>query len=158
MRKCSHAFSHFDCGVSLVFCVFRAKYQNENFLRETESQTEPATPYDVSYNVGYGDYDGAFAMQKDSRTPSPAQLIIHCAMGMILGALMALILIVTNRNIFQLIASSSSPSISMAMFVGFFSFVVGTGATMSGFIFTAIELGALEAKQQTKRVNRPRDR
>jgi hypothetical protein len=28
----------------------------------------------------------------------------------------------------------------------FFSFVVGTGATISGFIFTAIELSALEAK------------
>jgi hypothetical protein len=40
----------------------------------------------------------------------------------------------------------------MAVFVGFFSFVVGTGATMSGFVFTAIELNALEAKQQTQRV------
>jgi hypothetical protein len=77
-------------------------------------------------------------------------------MGAILGALMALILIVTNRHIFQLITSSSSPSISVAMFVGFFSFVVGTGATMSGFIFTAIELNTLEAKQQTKHVNRRR--
>lgn len=77
-------------------------------------------------------------------------------MGAILGALLALALIGTNGHIFQLIASSSSPSLSMALFVGFFSFVVGTGATISGFIFTAIELNALEAKQQTERVNRRR--
>jgi hypothetical protein len=68
-------------------------------------------------------------MQKDSRTPSSTQLIIHCAMGAILGALLALALIGTNGHILQLIASSSSPSLSMALFVGFFSFVVGTGAT-----------------------------
>ncbi len=61
---------------------------------------------------------------------------------------MALVLIVTNRDIFQLIASSSSPSISMALLIGFFSFIVGTGATISGFIFTAIELNALEAKRK----------
>jgi NhaP-type Na+/H+ or K+/H+ antiporter len=90
-------------------------------------------------------------MQKDSRTPASAQLIIHCAMGAILGALLAVALIVTNRHIFQVIASSSSPSGSLALFVGFFSFVVGTGATISGFIFTAIEPSAFEAKQQTGR-------
>jgi Ni/Fe-hydrogenase subunit HybB-like protein len=95
-------------------------------------------------------------MQKDSRTPSTTQLIIHGAMGAILGVLLALALIGTNGLIFQLIASSSSPSLSMALFVGFFSFVVGTGATISGFIFTATELNALEAKQQTERVNRRR--
>lgn len=71
-------------------------------------------------------------------------------MGLTLGALFALVLIVTNQHIFELIASSSSPSGTMALFVGFFAFVIGTGATISGFIFSAIELNALEAKQQTK--------
>ncbi len=69
---------------------------------------------------------------------------------------MAVVLIVTNRDIFQVIASSSSPSVSMALLIGFFSFVVGTSATISGFIFTAVELNALEAKQQTERANRRR--
>jgi hypothetical protein len=65
-------------------------------------------------------------------------------MGAILGTLLALI--ITNPHIFQLIASSSLPSISMALFVGFFAFVVSTGATISGFILTAVELAALEGK------------
>jgi NAD/NADP transhydrogenase alpha subunit len=78
-------------------------------------------------------------------------------MGAILGTLLGLALIITNPHIFQLIATSSSPSISMALFVGFFAFVVSTGATISGFIFTAVELAALEARQQTERVNRRRN-
>jgi hypothetical protein len=45
----------------------------------------------------------------------------------------------------------------MALFVGFFAFIVSTGATISGFIFTAVELAALEARQQTERVNRRRN-
>ncbi len=77
-------------------------------------------------------------------------------MGAILGAVMAVAPIVTNRDIFQLIASSSSPSVSMALLIGFFSFVAGTGATISGFIFTAVELNALEAKRRTERVDRRR--
>jgi Ni/Fe-hydrogenase subunit HybB-like protein len=95
-------------------------------------------------------------MQKKSTTPSARQVIIHSAMGTILGALLGISLILTNQLISQLIASSSSPSISLAVFIGFFSFVVGTGATISGFIFSAIELNALEAKQQTERVSRRR--
>jgi hypothetical protein len=59
-------------------------------------------------------------------------------MGAILGVLLGLALIVTDKSIFQFIVSSSSPLMNMAMFVGFFSFVVGTGATISGFIFTAL--------------------
>jgi NhaP-type Na+/H+ or K+/H+ antiporter len=70
-------------------------------------------------------------------------------MGAILGALLAVALIVTNRHIFQSIASSSSPSTSMALFIGFVSFVFAIGATLSGFVFTAVELNALEAKRQS---------
>jgi type IV secretory pathway TrbL component len=75
-------------------------------------------------------------------------------MGAILGVLLGLALIVTDKSIFQFIVSSSSPLLNMAMFVGFFSFVVGTGATISGFIFTALELNTLEAKP--KRVDQRR--
>jgi NhaP-type Na+/H+ or K+/H+ antiporter len=88
-------------------------------------------------------------MQKDWRTPSFAQLVIHCGMGAILGALLAVALMVANRDIFRLIASSSSPLTEMAFFVGFISFVFAIGATLSGFIFTAIELNSLEAKRQS---------
>jgi len=92
-------------------------------------------------------------MQKESRTPTPVQMMIHCIMGAILGALLGLGLIVTDQNIFRFIVSSSSPLMEMVVFVGFFSFVVGTGATISGFVFTVLELNELKAKQQTKRVN-----
>ena len=84
-------------------------------------------------------------------------MIIHCAMGAILGALLALALMVANRHIFHFIASSSSPLAEMAFFVDFISFVFAIGATLSGFIFTAIELNAVEAKQRTERFNRRRD-
>jgi NhaP-type Na+/H+ or K+/H+ antiporter len=95
-------------------------------------------------------------MRKDSRTPTSIQLVIHCGMGVILGALLGLALILTNPQIFQFIISSSSPLMEMAVFVGFFSFVVGTGATVSGVIFTALELNALEAKRQTQRIHQRR--
>jgi predicted MFS family arabinose efflux permease len=96
-------------------------------------------------------------MQKDSRTPSFAHLITHFGMGTILGALFALALVISNRQLSHLIASASSPSTSMALFVGFFSFVFAIGACLSGYIFTAVELNALEAKQQTEPVKRRRD-
>lgn len=95
-------------------------------------------------------------MQKDSRTPTPVQLIVHCGMGAVLGSLLGFALIFTNKNIFQFIATSQSPLMEMAVFVGFFSFVIGMGAAITGFFFTAIELSSLEAKLQTKRVNQRR--
>jgi hypothetical protein len=70
-------------------------------------------------------------------------------MGTILGALLAIALMVANRHIFHFIASSSSPLTEMAFFVGFISFVFAIGATLSGFIFTAIELNALEAQRRS---------
>jgi hypothetical protein len=105
-------------------------------------------PHDVSQNVGRLS-SGAVVMQKDSRSPSFRQLVIHCAMGVVLGALFALALVISNRQIFHLIASSSSPSASMGLFVGFFSSVFAIGATLSGYIFTAVELNGLEAKRQS---------
>jgi NhaP-type Na+/H+ or K+/H+ antiporter len=93
---------------------------------------------------------------KDSRTPTSIQLVIHCGMGLMLGAIFGLALILTDQNIFQFIVSSSSPLMNMTIFIGFFSFVVGMGATMSGFIFTAIELNSLKVKEQTQRINQRR--
>jgi hypothetical protein len=56
-----------------------------------------------------------------------AHLITHFGMGTILGALFALALVISNRQLSHLIASASSPSTSMALFVGFFSFVFAVG-------------------------------
>ncbi len=90
-----------------------------------------------------------FAMQNESRRPTLEQMMVHWSMGLLLGALLALAMILTDRNIFQSIVSSPSPLLDVSAFIGLFSFVIGIGATLSGFIFTAIELNS---KQQTKRV------
>jgi NhaP-type Na+/H+ or K+/H+ antiporter len=97
-------------------------------------------------------------MQKGSRTPTSIQMVIHCGMGVILGAIFGLALIYADKGIFQFIASSPSPFMEMAVVIGFFSFMMGIGATISGFFFTAIELNALQAKQQTQRISQRRDR
>jgi hypothetical protein len=109
---------------------------------------KPAAPYDVSHRISYVHDHGEFAMQKDSRTPTSIQMVIHCGMGVILGALLGLAIIATNPQVFQFIVSSSSPLMNMAVFVSFFSFVVGTGAAMTGYVFTVIELDSLKVKHQ----------
>ncbi len=90
-------------------------------------------------------------MQENSRIPTSVQLIIHSGMGAILGSLLGFALIFSDKNIFHFIATSSSPLMETAVFIGFLSFVMGIGATLTGFFFTAIELNAL-AKQEAKRV------
>jgi len=96
-------------------------------------------------------------MQKDSKMPTPVQLMSHFGMGAVLGALLALAMILINKDMFQSILSSSSPLMDMTFFVGVLSFAIGMGASMTGFGFSAIELHALEAKQQTRRVKEWRD-
>ncbi len=77
-------------------------------------------------------------------------MIGHCCTGAVLGSLLGFALIFTDKNIFQFIATSQSPLMEMLVFIGFFSFFVGIGATLTGFFFTAVELNAL-AKQEAKR-------
>ncbi len=77
-------------------------------------------------------------------------------MGLILGALLGVALILTDKGISQFLVSSSSPLMNMAVFIGYFCFVVGTGATMTGYIFITIERDALKVKQQTQRINQRR--
>ena len=67
-------------------------------------------------------------MHKDPRTPSFRQVIVHTAMDAVLGALLALALIDTNRHLFEL------------------SFLIAAGATLSGLLFTTIEIDSPPAK------------
>jgi len=90
-------------------------------------------------------------MQNDFRTPSFRQLIIHFGNGAFLGALLAFALIFTDGHTFHLIASSSTPVSSTAIFFGTISFAIGLGATLTGYIFTGNELTALEVKQRVDR-------
>jgi hypothetical protein len=81
-------------------------------------------------------------MHKDPRTPSFRQVIVHTAMGAVLGALLALALIVTNRHLFELIAHFPSPGFPLARLVGVSSFLIAAGATLTGLLFTTIEINS----------------
>ena len=79
-------------------------------------------------------------MQKDPTTPSFRQVIVHTAMGAILGALLALALIVTDRHLFELIAHFPSPGFPLLRLIGVCSCSIAAGATLTGLIFTTIEI------------------
>jgi hypothetical protein len=95
-------------------------------------------------------------MQKDPRIPSLRQVIVHTTMGAVLGALLALALIVTNRHLFELIAHSPSPRFFLALFMGISSSLIAAGATLSGIIFMTAEMNAPAAKQRA--ISPPRKR
>ncbi len=100
---------------------------------------------------------GAFAMQNDLRRLITVQMILHCITGVVLGSLFALALILTDKNILQFIRTSPSPWMETAVVVGFFSFIIGMGAAITGFFFTVIDLSSLQAKQQGQRINQWRN-
>lgn len=85
----------------------------------------------------------ALVMQKD---PSFRQVIVHTVMGAVLGVVLAFALILTNRQLFELIAHSQSPRFLMAVLLGVSTSLIAAGATLSGFIFTTIELNSPPAK------------
>jgi hypothetical protein len=87
-------------------------------------------------------------MYKDQKTPSFRQVIVHTVMGAVLGALLALALIVTNRHLFELIAHFPSPGFPLAQLIGVSSFLIAAGATLSGLIFTTVEINSPPAKRR----------
>jgi hypothetical protein len=78
-------------------------------------------------------------MQKDPRLPSFRQVIVHTAMGAVLGALLALALLATNRDLLKLIAHSPSPGFDVVLFMSVFSFLIAAGASFSGLILRALK-------------------
>ncbi|MGC2077389.1 MAG: hypothetical protein WA728_15395 [Xanthobacteraceae bacterium] len=87
-------------------------------------------------------------MQKDPTIPSFRQVIVHTAMGAVLGALLALALIVTNHHLFELIAHSQSPRFFVALLMGVSSSLIAAGATFSGLIFKTVEMNSPPAKRR----------
>ena len=64
----------------------------------------------------------------------------HLATGAGLGLFLSLSLIISNGgHVLEMIMNSMAPKATMALFVGILSSVMAVGATLSGFIFTAIE-------------------
>jgi membrane protein implicated in regulation of membrane protease activity len=75
-------------------------------------------------------------------------------MGAVLGALLALAAIVTNRHLFELITNSPSPRFLIALLMGVCAFLIAAGATLTGLVFTTNEINSPLAKQ---RAVSPRD-
>jgi NhaP-type Na+/H+ or K+/H+ antiporter len=113
---------------------------------------QPKEPRTINAAEGYPGVTllRRLVMHKDRRTPSFRQLIVHTTMGAVLGALLALALIVTSRHLFELIAHSPSPTSFLALIMGVFSFLIAAGATLSGLIFTTME-NELAAKRMPVR-------
>jgi NhaP-type Na+/H+ or K+/H+ antiporter len=95
-------------------------------------------------------------MEKDSRKPSFWQVIVHTAMGAVLGALLGLALVATNRHLSGLIAHSQSRIFLLALLMGVCSSLIAAGATLSGLIFMTAEMNATPAKRRA--VSPPRKR
>jgi hypothetical protein len=71
------------------------------------------------------------------------EVLGHLAMGAGSGAFLAVSLIAGNaRNIFGMIANSSTPELTMIVFFGIFTTVFGVGAALTGTIFTLMEKSA----------------
>jgi hypothetical protein len=87
-------------------------------------------------------------MHEDPKTPSFRQVIVHTAMGVVLGALLALALIVTNRHLVELSAHFPSPGFPLALLMGVSSFLIAAGATLSGLLFTTVEINSSSAKRR----------
>jgi hypothetical protein len=81
-------------------------------------------------------------MHEDPRTASFRQVIVHTAMGAVLGALLALALLVTDRHLFELIAHFPSPGFPLLRLIGVSSFLIAAGATLTGLLFTTIEINS----------------
>jgi hypothetical protein len=78
-------------------------------------------------------------------------------MGAMLGALLALAAIVTNRHLLELIAHSPSPRFLIILLVGVCSFLIAAGATLSGLILTTIEINSPAAKGRASLPDERRD-
>lgn len=79
-------------------------------------------------------------MKQYLRMPSLRELLVHLAMGVSLGLLLSLGLIVSNgAHVFDMIINSATPKVTMVMFVGIVSSLMGVGAALSGFVFTATD-------------------
>ena len=78
-------------------------------------------------------------MQRGPDTVTVREVAAHFAMGTSLGTLAALLLLLLNGHVFEMIARASGPAVSPAFFVAVFASLLGVGATLTGVIFSAME-------------------
>lgn len=77
--------------------------------------------------------------------PKPSlgrQLVGHLTMGGVLGASLAISLLLFNaQNVLQMIVNSTAPKLMLVVFVSTFSLIFAIGATLTGLIFALEERG-----------------
>jgi hypothetical protein len=78
-------------------------------------------------------------MKRDGKAPLAVTLAGHFAMGAVLGAALALLLIGTGAGVFATIAHGAATGSTSAVLVGAFAAIFAVGATLTGWMFLAIE-------------------
>jgi hypothetical protein len=76
------------------------------------------------------------------RTPRSESLAIagHLAIGMALGAVLALgLLVSSDRPIFRLIVEGSSPAMALSLYFGVFAMTFGVGSALTGLLLEATD-------------------
>ena len=80
---------------------------------------------------------------------SPRQVAVHFAMGALLGTLGALFLVFSDASgIHQLFRADAAPASTIAVFIAFCALTVANGASLTGFIFTAMEAEKVAARRR----------
>jgi ABC-type multidrug transport system permease subunit len=87
----------------------------------------------------------------ESEDVSPWQIAVHFAMGALIGTLAALFLVFSDASsIHQLLRAHATPASSIAVFIAFCALTVANGASLTGFIFSAIEAEKVAARQRRR--------
>jgi hypothetical protein len=72
-----------------------------------------------------------------SRSPTSTSSAIagHLAIGMTLGAGLALVLLSSSHSpVFQLLLNDASPTLALALYIGVFAMTFGLGSTVTGLL------------------------
>jgi hypothetical protein len=78
-------------------------------------------------------------MQTRSSRSLARHLIGHSAMGAGLGMLLALSLMVCEQHLYELIAASPAPTLTILVFAGTLTSLFTVGAGLSGLIFALLD-------------------
>ena len=80
---------------------------------------------------------------------SPRQVAVHFTMGALIGTLGALFLVFSDASrIHQLFGAHATPTSTIAVFVGFCALMVANGASLTGFIFSAMDAERVAARRR----------
>lgn len=80
---------------------------------------------------------------------SSRQIAVHFVMGALLGAFAALFLVYSDASgIHQLFRADAAPASTIAVFIAFCALTVANGASLTGFIFSAMDAEKVAARRR----------